>query len=468
MKISNYFFAFIALANLLINTQVKSQAPQSFNYQAVARDASGAVLSNQAVSFRISLLQGSATGTSTYTETHAVSTNILGIVNFAIGGGTVVSGNFATINWLQGPYFAQIELDANNSGAYVLMSTSQLLSVPYALYSATSGSSIPGPQGPQGPAGNDGAPGTQGLVGPQGPQGQAGPTGPTGAQGPIGLTGPAGPQGATGLIGAQGPQGPQGPAGANGANGINGADGNTVLNGTSNPTSSIGNNGDFYINTISNIIYGPKASGNWPAVGVSLVGPQGLTGPTGASGPQGPQGPSGGGGFTHYVGEPFGGGVIFYLEKDSNGIEHGLICHTVFLCQACSWSNVTSGWVGSPPSSGNLGTNGLVWSNMIVNQSGHTNSAAKLCLDLVSNGYSDWYLPSIEELYQLWSNRYAVIKGLSAIPGAITINGATLWSSYEYNSAGAYYMSFLLGAQVHVGSINKSTSTLSVRAIRAF
>jgi hypothetical protein len=455
------------ITNQFINT-AKAQAPQSFNYQAVARDASGAVLSNQAVSFRISLLQGNTTVTNAYTETHAVTTNYLGLVNFAIGSGTVVSGNFATINWVQGPYFAQIELDANNSGTYVLMSTSQLLSVPYALYSATSGSSIPGPQGPQGPAGNDGAPGTQGAIGPQGPQGlqglqgQAGATGPTGNQGSIGLTGPAGPQGAIGLTGAQGSQGPAG------ANGINGADGKTVLNGSSNPTSLIGNNGDFYINTISNIIFGPKASGQWPAIGVSLVGPQGLTGPTGASGPQGPQGPSGGGGFTHYVGEPFGGGVIFYLEKDTNGIEHGLVCHTVPLCQACSWSNITSGWVGIPPSSSNFGTNGLVWSNMIVSQNGHTNSAAKLCLDLVSNGFSDWYLPSIEELYQLWSNRYAVIKGLSTIPGAITINGSTWWSSYEYNSASAYYMSFLLGASVHVGTINKSTSTLSVRAIRAF
>lgn len=122
------------IANQFINT-AKAQAPQSFNYQAVARDASGAVLSNQAVSFRISLLQGSATGTSIYTETHAVTTNLLGLVNFAIGGGTVVSGNFATITWAQGPYFVQVELDAANNGNYLTMSTTQLLSVPYSLVS---------------------------------------------------------------------------------------------------------------------------------------------------------------------------------------------------------------------------------------------------------------------------------------------------------------------------------------------
>jgi hypothetical protein len=138
MKIKISFFAIITLAHLLINTSF-GQAPQSFNYQAVARDAGGALLSNQAVSFRISLLQGSATGTSAYTETHAVTTNPLGLVNFAIGGGTVVSGNFATINWANSPYFAQVELDAANNGTYVVMSTTQLLSVPYAQYAEKSG-----------------------------------------------------------------------------------------------------------------------------------------------------------------------------------------------------------------------------------------------------------------------------------------------------------------------------------------
>jgi hypothetical protein len=134
MNTKKLLIIFCIIANQFINS-AKAQAPQSFNYQAVARDASGAVISNKAVSFRISLLQGSATGASAYTETHAVTTNLLGLVNFAIGGGTVVSGNFATINWAQGPFFAQVELDAANNGTYVVMSTTQLLSVPYANFS---------------------------------------------------------------------------------------------------------------------------------------------------------------------------------------------------------------------------------------------------------------------------------------------------------------------------------------------
>jgi hypothetical protein len=112
-----------------------AQAPQSFNYQAIARNGSGTILSNQNVSFRISILQTSITGTSVYSETHAVLTNQTGIVNFAIGNGVVGSGNFNSINWASGPYFIKVELDANGGSNYVVMSTAQLLSVPYSLYS---------------------------------------------------------------------------------------------------------------------------------------------------------------------------------------------------------------------------------------------------------------------------------------------------------------------------------------------
>ena len=160
---------------------------------------------------------------------------------------------------------------------------------------------LTGATGPQGPIGLTGATGPQGpigLTGATGPQGPIGLTGATGPQGPIGLTGATGPQGPIGLTGATGPQGPTGTNGTNGTNGINGLDGKTVLNGTINPTSGIGNDGDFYINTTSNEIFGPKTAGVWGS-GTSLVGPQGIVGATGAQGPigltgaTGPQGPIG-------------------------------------------------------------------------------------------------------------------------------------------------------------------------------
>jgi hypothetical protein len=111
------------------------QAPQSFNYQAIARNSSGTILTNQNVSFRVSILQSSITGNSIYTETHSLITNQTGIVNFAIGNGVVGSGSFDLINWASGPYFIKVELDATGGSNYILMSTAQLLSVPYSLYS---------------------------------------------------------------------------------------------------------------------------------------------------------------------------------------------------------------------------------------------------------------------------------------------------------------------------------------------
>lgn len=119
-----------------------------------------------------------------------------------------------------------------------------------------------------------------------------GPTGATGAQGIQGIQGPQGPIGPTGLTGATGPTGPQGPVGATGATGPQGnpgLDGKTVLSGSGAPSAGTGLNGDFYIDTTANTIYGPKTSGVWGSP-TSLVGP---TGPTGATGPQGIQGPIG-------------------------------------------------------------------------------------------------------------------------------------------------------------------------------
>ena len=125
--------------------------------------------------------------------------------------------------------------------------------------------------------------GPTGTTGPAGPTGATGPAGPTGATGPAGPTGAIGPAGSAGPAGAIGPAGPIGPAGQTGQTGAAGTNGNTILNGTDPPASSIGNNGDFYIDTATDVLYGPMAGGAWPATGVSLVGPQGSAGTPGAN-----------------------------------------------------------------------------------------------------------------------------------------------------------------------------------------
>lgn len=119
-----------------------AQAPQRFSFQAVIRNASNAVLGNQQVGMRISLLQGSATGSAVYVETHIVITSQNGQVNLDIGGGTVVSGSMTGINWSSGTYFIKTETDPAGGTNYSLVGTSRLLSVPYAMYAASSGNSM--------------------------------------------------------------------------------------------------------------------------------------------------------------------------------------------------------------------------------------------------------------------------------------------------------------------------------------
>jgi len=116
-----------------------AQAPQSFKYQAVARDASGEVIANQKVGFQISILQGSESGIAVYTETHSDSTNQFGLITLEIGTGTT-SDDFTAIDWGNDTYFIQIEMDASGGTSYTLMGTSQLLSVPYALHATTADS----------------------------------------------------------------------------------------------------------------------------------------------------------------------------------------------------------------------------------------------------------------------------------------------------------------------------------------
>lgn len=169
---------------------------------------------------------------------------------------------------------------------------------------ATGPAGATGATGPAGSAGTNGTNGTNGTPGATGPTGAAGAAGATGAAGPAGPTGPTGPNGAAGAPGATGSAGPTGTTGAagpTGAAGANGVDGRTILNGVGAPGAGTGANGDFYISTSTNLIYGPKAAGAWPA-GVSIVGPAGATGPAGAAGATGSVGPQGPIGLTGATG----------------------------------------------------------------------------------------------------------------------------------------------------------------------
>jgi microcystin-dependent protein len=115
-----------------------AQSPQLLSYQAIVRDAGNKLVTNQNVGMKISILQGSPTGTAVYTETQPATTNANGLVTISIGNGNAVTGTFTVINWANGPYFLETETDPAGGTNYTITGTSQILSVPYALYAKTS------------------------------------------------------------------------------------------------------------------------------------------------------------------------------------------------------------------------------------------------------------------------------------------------------------------------------------------
>jgi hypothetical protein len=289
------------------------QAPEGFKYQAVIRDASSAILNSQLIGVQLTIKQGSTTGASVYTETFAETTNMYGLLNLEIGTGTSAD-DFTTIDWANGPFYIETAVDATGGTNYSPMGTSQLMSVPYALYAKNSGSSIPGPPGPQGTIGATGATGATGTAGPQGAIGATGLTGAASTvPGPTGLTGANGTNGAigsTGSTGATGTTGPQGTIGATGLTGATGAQGTAGATGTTGPQGAIGATG---LTGAASTVPGPTGltgangtNGTNGAIGSTGLtganGTNGAIGSTGATGTTGPQGAIGAIGSTGSTG----------------------------------------------------------------------------------------------------------------------------------------------------------------------
>lgn len=352
-KIITFFTALIICANMF------AQSPEKMSYQAVVRDASNNLVSSSIVGMQISILQGSVSGTAVFVERHAPTSNLNGLVTLEIGSGTLVSGDFSTIDWSNGPYFIKTETDPTGGTTYTITGISQLLSVPYALHAKTAES----------------------------------------ISGGITETDPV--------------------FGASVSNGITGSD-------TTN-----WNNKQDQLSAGANI----SIAGNV----ISAVNT----------------------GFTHYIGEQFGGGIIFHLWKDSSGIEHGLIVDGVDLDQFSIWSDAGP-LVFGPRST----WDGLSNSNYIIAEAGHTNSAALECLNSTNNGQSDWYLPSVDEMSLLWQNRFNVNKSISTLGLPDPLNAfSQYWTSTFDLSLGMYYYDFANGScAITINNLD----TKYVRAIRAF
>ncbi len=129
----------LLLIAMMLGLMAFAQAPLSFNYQAVVRDLTGSVLVDKEVSFRVSILSGSTSGTLVYREIHSEkSTNEFGLVELEIGKGSASMGAFSDITWGDNTYFLKIEIDPEGGSTWEEIGTTQLVSVPYALYARSS------------------------------------------------------------------------------------------------------------------------------------------------------------------------------------------------------------------------------------------------------------------------------------------------------------------------------------------
>jgi uncharacterized protein (TIGR02145 family) len=141
MKSTKSFFLVFLLA---AGSFLHAQSPEKMSYQAIIRNGSNQLVINSNIGIQVSILQGSITGNGVYIERHFPLTNDNGLISIEIGGGTVVSGSFVSIDWANGPYFIKTETDLNGGSNYTIAGTSQLLSVPFALYAKTAENNFSG------------------------------------------------------------------------------------------------------------------------------------------------------------------------------------------------------------------------------------------------------------------------------------------------------------------------------------
>ena len=126
---------------LLLSIIVKAQTPpNAFNYSAVARNPTGQPIATTTIGIQITILKTSPTGESQYSENHFVNTDAFGLFNLVIGAGAVQSGSMSSIDWSNDDYYLKVGMDAAGGTNFLTMGTTQLLSVPYALYAKSAGS----------------------------------------------------------------------------------------------------------------------------------------------------------------------------------------------------------------------------------------------------------------------------------------------------------------------------------------
>jgi hypothetical protein len=430
-KINSILAGLLLTASLLLTQQATAQAPQKMSYQSVLRNSSNVLLANTAVGIRISVLQGSATGSAVYVETQTATTNGNGLVSIQIGTGAATTGTFAGIDWAAGPYFIKTETDPAGGSNYSITGTQEILSVPYAMYAAKSGDAT-----------------IMGVVG-----GSSSANGGTITAGVLSLT----PADATnGGIVTTGTQTFAGNKLLTGTLGV----------GTTTPSASakveIASTTQGFLPP--RMTFAQRNSITSPATGLVIFCTD--CGQTSVGGEV--QVYSGGmwrnmmgsaAGTDITIGSSYGGGKIAYILQpgdpgyDAN-TQHGLIAATSDQSTGIRWYNgsyIVTGATGTA-----IGT-GLSNTNIIIASQGATATsyAAGLARAYTGGGYTDWYLPSQDELNKLYLNKAAI--------GGFT--NTYYWSSTEYDDYIAWVQTFSDGTQA---TSSKIEFTFYVRAVRAF
>ncbi len=271
-------FYLLFLVSILSSAALaQSTIPQVVSFSAVVRDANNQPLANTPVSIRLTFKKGGASGPLVYCALHQDVSNANGFISLQLNRNVLGTGcngapstTFETIPWKEGGFWMEVEYQTVPNTPFTSLGQLELASSFYAFAAGSAeeikGVNLQGAQNGYVLAYNQSTGKWEPTPASAGPQGPTGPIGPQGPQGTQGVAGPAGTQGTAGVTGPQGAQGPAGTAGLNGK---------TILSGTANPTAGLGTIGDFYLNTNTNTLFGPKTSGTWPATGTSLTGPAG-------------------------------------------------------------------------------------------------------------------------------------------------------------------------------------------------
>jgi len=443
---------------ILIPNTIFSQAPEKFSYQAIVRDASNVLLTGQNVSIRISINIGSPTGSTVYSETHAATTNVNGLVSLEIGSGVIISGSLSGVSWGGNDHFVTTEIDPFGGSSFTIVGSTQLISVPYALHANTADSVIGGVTITEldpvfsgsvasGISNSDVSNWNSKLS--------------TEIDGSITNEIQIISLNADTLILSNGGYVVL-PVSFDGQySSLTGAPSNisSFVNDAGYISTEIDGSILNEIQTISrsgSVVTLSNGGGSYVDSSISYTAGQGISITSNVIEEN-----------VFQIGDFVEGGIVFWLDETG---EHGLVCSKDDQSTGIRWSAGTLGStyaIGSGPYSGEMNTTIIMSSSIAVGNDGGS-FAAKLCSGLqITEGsytYGDWYLPSPEELTLMTSN-YSVINATSLANGGSIISTGDYWSSKENDANTAFTVNISTGFQTFV---TKSLTFFGVRAIRAF